>query len=157
VNVRLIDLPDQRRQIAELQTQVGVLQAALSALTQQVARLTLGALTNPHMTDAVVDSGGLTVTAGNMAINSAINVNRALTVRGTTADATRNALVLENSTPTALFLVRNDGLVTIATGPLALSAGAFTYTAPPAFVAGDKYLVRAASGEVHVSALGPAS
>lgn len=36
-------------------------------------------------------------------------------------------------------------------------AGAITIQPPPAFVAGDKYLVVSAGGAIHVSALGPAS
>lgn len=57
--------------------------------------------------------------------------------------AAAGAFVVYAGGTTANFTVANGGAITITT--------------PPAFVAGDKYLVIDASGNIHVSALGPAS
>ena len=59
-----------------------------------------------------------------------------------------------DATNSYYLAVRNDG----GTTRLKIwDTGYLTLTAPPAFVANDKYLVIDASGNVHVSAVGPAS
>jgi hypothetical protein len=152
--------------------------------------LTSKTLTSPHMTDPVVDSGNLTLTAGalvfgaassqvipgtgslsfrnnansadNLIIANAGGVVARLSLAAPTvhagvgginsnngleaqfgAGSTNFPLFCMNAAGTPVITARADGLINIAV--------------PGAFVAGDRYLVIDASGNVHRSALSPAS
>lgn len=72
--------------------------------------------------------GGLTATGQSSFIGSGAG-GTALTARGFTADSSTNAFVAQNSSPTNLFNVRDDGAVVVGLGPLIVSAGGFTLTA----------------------------
>ncbi len=61
------------------------------------------------------------------------------------------SLYFQNNANTVANMHLPDG------GGLVIDRGTVTYTAPPAFVAGDKYLVIDSSGNIHKSAIGPAS
>lgn len=144
-------------------------------------------LTAPHFTNPVVDSGGLTVSSGGITVSGASTITGTLggltgltvasggmtvtgnsnitgtlggltgltvasggagitgfvSITGPGGTSATSALTVNNSTPSVLFTVRDDGLV--------------TYPFPPGFAAGDKYLIIDASGNIHKSALGPAS
>ena len=86
-------------------------------------------------------TGGLSVVAGAINFGTAVAANAGLSV---TAGAT------------AVGILSASGLISGSAG-LTITAGTINYGAPPAFVAGDRYLVIDASGNIHKSAIGPAS
>lgn len=76
------------------------------------------------------------------------------TLAGSTAYAT---LVGNASNVPIEFFTNNSKVLTLAVGGLATFAGAVKVAALGAFAAGDKYVIADATGNLHVSALGPAS
>lgn len=108
-------------------------------------------------------SSGLRIGGGTLAVAGEIVYNTAhgIIVSGKTAST--NDFALFNGDATTIVLRNPTGTLNlVAAGALAIT-GALTgvttvnLTTQPAFVAGDKYLVIDATGNVHVSALGPAS
>ena len=136
--------------ISVINANMDILDNAVTLTSAQT--LTNKTLTGPHMSAPVVDSGGLTITAGALTVVSGdLSVFKAAS-SGQTTLALRPA---DDANPTvAVIAVQN------AAG----AANNFTVTkaggmklVPGAFVAADKYLVVDSNGNVHVSALGPAS
>ena len=191
---------------ATLVAPAGTLTGATLAAGVLASSLTsVGVLAAPHMTSPVVDSGGLTVTAGGATVTGNSTITGTLTTTGTINGQTISAAAAFTGTLTAAtsmsvtagavnlggtganvvrgtgaggsivirpntggFFVNNDantvnnliltdaGVMTIAAG-LIVAAGGARIGGLGAFAASDKYVVVDASGNLHKSALGPAS
>src|SRR5437868_4299141 len=115
-------------QISIINSNMDILDNAVTLTGSQT--LTNKILTSPHFTTAVVDSGGLVITAGNLqvtvgvaSIGVAVNANDGLLVQGPGNSSSTYAAVFQNSTPTTLMSIRDDGNITIC--PAAGSLGFF--------------------------------
>lgn len=95
----------------------------------------------------VDDSGNIVLQNPNAALESPMNLLLASAQSGGGEIALRPNGA---GSTTGQVYVTNEGSLTI-------SAGLLTITSPPAFVAGDHYLVIDSTGQVHVSSVGPSS
>ena len=190
--------------------------AGAALLTVQDGGVTGATLTSPHMTAPVVDSGGLTVTAGNVGVGVAADPSTGLWVGGSITSgasqagiysshtgssaattkvvgvqsAPRTAAVAFTATTVAGFLAQSPikgagSTITSAYGLLVepittgntsnygidvgtpsggsgdnlsiRASGAIRFSGLGARVAGDLYVIIDAAGNLHKSAIGPAS
>lgn len=110
---------------------------------------------------SVALSGGLTVSGGSVLIPSsgAFGWNGSTNIFADAAAVIR--IVNSNGTAGARLDFTTDATLKLRnranSADAALTAGAGTFSALGAFAAGDKYVIADASGNLHISATGPAS
>lgn len=103
---------------------------------------TTGVFPSPHMTAAVIDSGGLTISAGGLAVTGASSVTGALTVTG--------------SASFAGFTSTSGGAISGAALTVGTISG-FTCSGAIAFSAGGATLNSDSSGRLVIGGILPAS